>query len=79
MSESVRVGKRFTVVIPKSVREKVGLKEGDLLEVRVEGGRIVLERKDFNPFKVLAEVIGEPYREERDERKAEEWLRNACR
>ena len=76
-SEIIRVGKRFTIVLPKDIRTKLNIREGDLLSVRVEGDRIILEPKRSDPFKVLEKVIGEPYDEERNERLAEEWLRNA--
>ena len=39
----VRVGRRRTLVIPKAVAEALGIREGSLLELRVEGSRIVLE------------------------------------
>jgi len=38
----VRVGSRGTMVIPKAVRERSGIKEGDVLEVSVKEGAIVL-------------------------------------
>jgi len=39
----VRVGKKGYIVIPKSIREVAGVKEGEELVVGVEGGRIILE------------------------------------
>lgn len=75
LEEIVRVGKKNVVVIPSRVRKKVGIKEGDLLELKVEGDRILLERLSSEPFRVLAEVIGEQYREEVDEAKAERTLK----
>ena len=75
LEEIVRVGKKNVVVIPSRVRKKVGIKEGDLLELKVEGDRILLKRLSSEPFRVLAEVIGEPYREEADEAKAERTLK----
>ncbi|QOJ78677.1 AbrB/MazE/SpoVT family DNA-binding domain-containing protein [Infirmifilum lucidum] len=77
MSEVIRVGRRYTIVIPKFARRELGIKEGDLLLLRVEGQKIVLEPKRSNPFKVLEDVIGDVYSEDRDERVAEEWLKNA--
>ena len=77
-SDVVRVGKKFTLVIPKKVREMLGIKEGDLLSVKVKEGKIIMEPKKFDPFQVLERIIGEPYDERRDEKKAEEWLRDAC-
>ncbi len=76
-SETIRVGKRFTIALPKEIRTKLNIKEGDLLSVKVEGSKIILEPKRSDPFKVLERVIREPYDEEKDERLAEEWLRNA--
>ena len=43
----VRVGKRGVIVIPKSVRERLGIVEGMTLELRVEGDRIVLRARDL--------------------------------
>ncbi|MEM2144644.1 MAG: AbrB/MazE/SpoVT family DNA-binding domain-containing protein [Candidatus Jordarchaeaceae archaeon] len=80
MSEDVVVvGKKHVVVIPVKIRKKVGLKEGDLIKMRVEGNRIILEPLSPDPFKTLAEVIGTPYTEEDDEKRAEKWLRDARR
>ncbi len=39
----VRVGKKGYIVIPKSIREVAGVKEGEELVVGVEGGRIFLQ------------------------------------
>jgi len=43
----VHVGKRGVIVIPKSVREKLGITEGMFLELKVEGDRIVLKTRDL--------------------------------
>ncbi len=74
-SESVRVGRKFTLVIPKSVREKLKIREGDILTIQVEGEKIVLTIRRSDPLKVLEEVIGEPYEEGKDEKEAERWLK----
>ncbi|MCD6538520.1 AbrB/MazE/SpoVT family DNA-binding domain-containing protein [Candidatus Bathyarchaeota archaeon] len=58
MSMIVRVDERGRVVIPKSIREKVKLKEGEYVNVRVEGRSIVMEPlesvadKYFGAFKI---------------------------
>lgn len=42
----------------------------------MSGNKILLEPvKD--PFRTLGEIVGEPYDERKDEKKAEEWLKNA--
>jgi AbrB family looped-hinge helix DNA binding protein len=38
----VRVGRRGQMVLPKAVREALGLTEGDQLWVEVEGNRVIL-------------------------------------
>lgn len=76
MSEEAVIGKRYTLVIPKVIREELGLKEGQSILVRVEGRRIIIEPLPCDPYKVLQEVIREPYEEAREEAKAEEWLKS---
>ncbi|RLG88544.1 MAG: AbrB family transcriptional regulator [Thermoprotei archaeon] len=43
----IRVGKRGVIVIPKEVREKLGIKEGMVLELSVEKDRIVIKTRDL--------------------------------
>ncbi|KXB03439.1 hypothetical protein AKJ47_02225 [candidate division MSBL1 archaeon SCGC-AAA261G05] len=47
MSEVVKVGKKGQITLPKEIREKEGLKKGQLLEVKeVGGGSIFLTSID---------------------------------
>jgi len=41
----VSVKKKYQVVIPRSVRRKIGVKVGDLLEAKAEPGRITFTPK----------------------------------
>jgi AbrB family looped-hinge helix DNA binding protein len=41
----IAVKSKGQIVIPQAIREEVGLNAGDLLEARVEGGKITLTRK----------------------------------
>lgn len=41
-SKSVRLSKKGQLVIPKDIREVLGIKEGDVLLVSLEDGRVVL-------------------------------------
>ena len=75
MSEQTVVGKRHTIVVPKSVRERVSLKEGQDVLVRAEGSKIIIEPLPENPYEILERVIGRPYEERRDERGAERWVK----
>ena len=43
----VRVGRRGVIVIPKDVRERLGIAEGMVLELSVEGDRIILKARDL--------------------------------
>ncbi len=43
-------------------------------------GKIILEPLPDDPYSILDKIIKEPYKEEIDEKKAEEMLlKNACR
>ncbi|AGT36255.1 MULTISPECIES: AbrB/MazE/SpoVT family DNA-binding domain-containing protein [Thermofilum] len=43
----VRMGKRGVIVVPKAVRERLGLKEGMVLELEVKGDELVLRARDL--------------------------------
>ena len=43
----VRIGKRGTIVIPKEIREKMGLKEGTTVLLTVRNGEIVSRKNDL--------------------------------
>jgi len=43
LAVKVVVGKKGCIIIPKSIRELVGIKEGDVLTLTVENGRVVLD------------------------------------
>ena len=45
----VRVSKKFTIYIPKIIAEAAGVKEGDILRIRVDDSKIILEVIP-NPF-----------------------------
>ena len=74
----VRVGKRGVIVIPKEVREKLGIVEGMVLELNLEDDRIVLKTRDLwselrERGKKLKVSVDEAEKElDRDE---EEWVK----
>jgi AbrB family looped-hinge helix DNA binding protein len=39
----IKLGRQGRIVIPATLRRELKLREGDLLDARVEGGRLVLE------------------------------------
>jgi len=40
----VKIARRYQVTIPQEVREKMDLSVGDVVEVRYEEGRIIIEK-----------------------------------
>lgn len=73
----VRVGKRGVIVIPKVIRERLGIEEGMTLELKVEGNKIVLTVRDlWNELRERGKRLRvdlEKAKEEIVEEK-EEWL-----
>ena len=52
----IKVTRKSQITIPQEIREKLGIKEGDLLCIDIEGDRIVIEKpKDLKP----GEPVGE--------------------
>jgi AbrB family looped-hinge helix DNA binding protein len=43
----VKVGTRHQVTIPKSIVDRLGLRAGDYVEVRLEDGRIIITPKEI--------------------------------
>jgi len=50
---TTKVGKKSQIVIPKEIRETIGISEGDELIVDVEGDRVILKVKPANYSKRL--------------------------
>jgi looped-hinge helix DNA binding domain, AbrB family len=46
-SEFIIVRKRGVIVIPKTIREALGIEEGDMLRVSVKEGKIILSKESF--------------------------------
>ena len=55
MGTQVRVLQKGKITIPAEIRERLGIKEGDILTLEVLGGRIVLlpPRTVLNPTRAL--------------------------
>lgn len=72
--EIVRIGKRYTIVIPKKIREALGLKEGQKLVMRVSNNTIIMEPLPDDPFKVFERILGDFEYTREARREAEEYL-----
>jgi len=60
---SVRVDKKGRLIIPKALREEMGVKEGDTFFVQRVGPSVLQFARVENPFDVLAR---EAFKERRD-------------
>lgn len=76
MSEEQVVGRRFIIVIPKSIRKALTVREGQRVLIRIERGKIVIEPLPSDPYSIMEEVVREPYEEREEESRAEEWLKS---
>lgn len=76
MEVRVKVYKKGIIVIPKAIREEVRINEGDIVKMRVEGGKIIIEKIDLWD-KVWKCCKGSPEDAERelDEEEEEFWKR----
>ncbi len=41
-----KVGAKGEIVIPESIRDQMGIRPGDTVRFRTEGGRVILEKRD---------------------------------
>ncbi len=69
-----RIGKRFTIIIPKHVREMLGLREGQRLRIHVEDGKIVIEPLPVNPLSTYSLIINKIIDVKEAIEKAGEWV-----
>jgi len=76
IKEIVKVHKKGVVVIPKSIRDALGIIEGTLLEVRVENNKIVFEPLDlWDRVWKCCSGSAEEAEEELDKEEEEFWRR----
>ena len=71
MTEITSIQRRYTLTIPKSVREEINVKEGTEVLWSVKEGKIILIPKSFKVFH--ERFAGKPkYETEKDKEEAEE-------
>ena len=59
----VKVTRKYQITLPKEVREKLGIRIGDFLRVKVEDGKVILEPivpRRRNPIDDMLSLISEP-------------------
>ena len=54
----VSVDERGRIVIPKEVREAIGIASGDEVIIKVENNKAILEKAE-DPFEKLQELLGD--------------------
>jgi AbrB family looped-hinge helix DNA binding protein len=67
----VKVTRNSQITIPKEIRKKVGIKEGDRVEITVEGNRVLIrkiEMEDITDFlpRNFEETIAKTKKDSRD-------------
>lgn len=50
----IRIGRKRALYLPREILEAAGLREGDMVTIRVEGKRLVIERAP-DPFLLAVE------------------------
>jgi len=58
LQEIVRVKRKFNITIPKKLRKDLTVKVGQLIEMKLEGDRIILKPIAEDPSSRLEELIG---------------------
>ncbi len=59
----VKVTRKYQITLPKEVREKLGIRIGDFLKVKIEDGKVVLEPmvpRRRNPIDDMLNLISKP-------------------
>lgn len=51
----VKILNKGLMTIPKAMREKVGIKEGDVAKARVEGNKIVIEPREEVSYRIFTD------------------------
>jgi AbrB family looped-hinge helix DNA binding protein len=60
VKKEVRIDSKGRILIPKELRDKLDLHEGNVLKVYVRGNSIILKKSDEmkeNPYRVLSKIL----------------------
>lgn len=56
MKLKVKVGPKGQIVIPKAIREKIGINPSDVVLLDIEGERAVVETIRWDPLEKISEI-----------------------
>ncbi|MGQ4913114.1 MAG: AbrB/MazE/SpoVT family DNA-binding domain-containing protein [Candidatus Asgardarchaeia archaeon] len=64
-----KIGKKYTIYIPKEIVKKLNLKEGEKIIIKAENGKIIIKRVDefFKKRKIWSEISFEELEKESEE------------
>lgn len=76
----VKVARRYQVTIPEEVRKEVGVRVGDVVDVRSEDGKVVVEKLEKNWDAIMNETRGAwrahpVFKKMKDSLEIVDWLR----
>jgi AbrB family looped-hinge helix DNA binding protein len=69
---SVKLSSKHQIVIPREARERLGLRPGDRLDVRLESERIVLEKSPGDVSRALKGLLSGSFGDDAESYLAEE-------
>ena len=59
----VKITRNYQITIPKQIRDKLGLKEGDKVEIYQEGDKIVIKKLQKEELEELRDFLPENFDE----------------
>lgn len=69
-----RIGKKFSLTLPKDIIEKFDLKEGDLVTVKKDKNVIIIIPEKISPFQKLSKLIGDVNYNDKTEVEVENFI-----
>ena len=72
MVYQIKLRKKGVIILPKDVREKLDIKENDILLGEIEGGKLVLRPLKPKIVRVDPKVVEEPLKDEEEAARSKE-------
>lgn len=80
----IKVARRYQITIPEQVRDETGINIGDTVDVRSQGGKVIIEKIGRNWEAVMSETRGSwkthpVFKDMRNAVEIVDWLRQKKR